>query len=104
MKRERYQYHFTNTIAMQDVEDTLMLSVIAAEALHGRSQVNLDATFRLNKKERTCEITMSTAVGRDIACIFTGFLTREFGEDAFIVKRLGESNPSQVKHRLNGRK
>ncbi|NIM21249.1 MAG: hypothetical protein GTN64_02325 [Candidatus Latescibacteria bacterium] len=72
---------------MRDVEDTLMLSVIAAEALHGRSQVHLDATFRLDTKQRVCEVIAGTEVGRDIARIFTGFLTREFGEDAFRIER-----------------
>ena len=87
-----YQYRFTNSVSMRDIEDTLMLSVIAAEALHGRSQVNLDATFHLDKKTRVCEVIAGTEVGQDIARIFTGFLAREFGEEAFEVKRLGESD------------
>ena len=89
MNREIYQYRFKNGTSMQDVEDTLMLSTIAAEALHGRSEVNLDAKFRLDRKKRICEVSAGTEVGRDIARIFTGFLTREFGEDSFRVECLG---------------
>jgi hypothetical protein len=75
---------------MEDIEETLLLSAIAAEALHGRSQVNLDANFKLDKKSRLCEIDADNPVGRDIATIFTGFIEREFGESAFNVKRVGK--------------
>lgn len=91
MKSDIYSYTFSNDLVMQDIEETLLLSVIAAEALHGRSKVNLDAKFRLDERQRTCEVDASNDVGRDIARIFTGLLTTEFGEAAFQVKRLGKS-------------
>ena len=63
---------------------------MATEALHGRSRVNLDAKFWLDEKQRVCEVDANDQVGRDIARIFTGFLTREFGEKAFTVERKTE--------------
>jgi hypothetical protein len=63
------------------------LAVLAAESLHGRSLVQLDASFRLDSKKRTCVVGASTEVGQTIARIFTGYLSREFGEGAFTVVR-----------------
>ncbi len=85
MARDIYEYRFVGTTPMRDVRDTLLLSVIAAEALHGRSEVNLDAKFRLDEKRRICEVGADNPVGQDIAKIFTGLLTKEFGEGAFKV-------------------
>ncbi len=98
VSKEIYQYHFAYSASMRDVEETLLLSVIAAEALHGRSLVRLDASFCMDEKKRSCIVDAGTEVGRHIARIFTGFLAREFGEDAFKVKRLGERKKPQTKH------
>ena len=92
MERESYRYRFADAASMQDVEETLLLSVIATEALHGRSKVNLDARFQLDNRQRTCEVDASNEVGRDIARIFTGLLTSQMGEDAFKVKRAALSH------------
>ena len=83
-----YRYKFSDEADMKGVEETLLLSVIAVETLHGRSRVNLDAEFQLDENERICEIDGSTRVGRDIARIFTGLLTGEYGERAFTVSRV----------------
>ena len=87
MAREMYEYQFDPSTPMREVRDTLMLSVIAAEALRGRSEVNLNARFHLDEKRRICEVAADNLVGQDIAKIFTGLLTKEFGEDAFKVER-----------------
>jgi hypothetical protein len=101
MNQEIYQYRFADHISIQDIEETLMLAVIATEALHGRTRVNLDAEFHLDKKKRTCEVSTGTDVGKDIARLFAGFLTREFGEDAFEVKRIVKSGLERIKQHAN---
>jgi len=88
MNQELYRYNFDSKIPIQEVEDSLLLAVLAAESLHGRSLVRLDASFRLNTKKRSCVVDSATEVGRAIARIFTGFLTREFGEESFKVERI----------------
>ena len=93
MIRDVYRYVFADTTSMQAVEDTLLLSVMATEALHGRSGVNLDAEFSLDLQKRRCVVDAGTEVGRHIARIFTGFMTREFGEDAFKVERKMKKAP-----------
>jgi len=87
MTSESYRYEFCRDLSMQDVEESLMLAALAVECLHGRSQLRLDASFRLDKARRRCVVDARSPVGRAIACIFTGFLMREFGEEAFTVKR-----------------
>jgi len=88
MNQELYKYNFDSKIPIQEVEDSLLLAVLAAESLHGRSLVRLDASFCLNPKKRSCVVDSATDVGRAIARIFTGFLTREFGEESFKVERI----------------
>ena len=90
MHREVYCYSFADTVPMAEVEETLLLAVIAAEGLHGRSRINLDASFWLLEEARVCEVDAGNDVGRDIARIFTGLLTTEIGESAFKVERMGK--------------
>lgn len=89
MNRELYRYNFDSKVPIRDIEESLLLAVLAAESLHGRSLVRLDASFCLDSHKRSCVVDAATEVGRAIARIFTGFLTREFGEEAFQVERVG---------------
>ena len=85
--KDVYRYSFEKDVPLQDVEESLLLAVLAAECLHGESRVRLDAGYYLDKQTRACVVDASTDVGRDICRIFTGFLSREFGEDSFRVER-----------------
>lgn len=87
MNRGIYKYNFNSTVPMNEVENSLLLAVMAAESLHGRTMVRLDASFCLDPNKRSCVVDATTEIGRAIARIFTGFLTREFGEEAFKVER-----------------
>ena len=91
MNREIYRYKFDSKVPIGDVEESLLLAVLAVESLHGRSLVQLDASFCLDVHKRSCVVDAATEVGRAIARIFTGFITREFGENAFKVKRVNEN-------------
>jgi hypothetical protein len=88
MADELYRYTFTRQAPADEVEATLLLSLFAVESLHGEDQACLDASFRLDRRKRACVIDASTAVGRDLARVFTGLLRREFGPDAFAVERV----------------
>lgn len=89
MNRDTYRYRFADNVPLQEVEESLLLAVLAVESLHGRSPVRLDAAFCLDREKRSCVVDAGSEVGRAIARIFTGFLTRQFGEDAFRVERPG---------------
>ena len=94
MKENVYLYRFAETVEMPDVADSLLLAVAAAEALHGRARVNLDAEFELSEENRVCRIDATNDVGQGIARIFVEYLSLEIGEDKFTVKQGGEWLPS----------
>ena len=83
-----YRYSFASSVQFEDVEASLVLAVIAVEGLHGESQVQLDAGHALDADKRQIVIDATTQVGRDLNRMFIGFVTREFGENAFEVERV----------------
>ena len=82
-----YRIRFKSQTPWEAVEDTLGVTAMAVESLLGRTALKLDATFRLNRADRSCVVDASTMAGRHIARIFVGLLARELGEDAFTVER-----------------
>jgi len=87
--RDIYRYRFNENVPLREAEESLLLAVLAVESLYGRSPVRLDAAFCLDREKRSCVVAAGSEVGRAIARIFTGFLTRQFGEEAFRVERGG---------------
>ena len=90
MSRDVYRYRFNRAAPMGDVRDSLHLAIFAAEGLHGRAQVRLDAGYHVDEEKRACVVDAAAPVGRTVAQVFTGLLTRQFGEDAFTVERVVE--------------
>ena len=88
MNRTRYRYEFEPEVSLHEVEESIALAILAAEGVHGEAQVRLDAGYAIDEPARACLIDASTAVGETIARVFTGFLRKEFGEDAFRVERV----------------
>ena len=97
MNHDIYRYEFSANVPLDEVEQSLALSVLTTESLHGRTRVRLDASFCIDKEKHACVVDAGTEVGRHIASIFTGYLTREFGENAFRVKRLVKNEKSNTK-------
>ena len=92
MERRLNRYRFTEAVPMQEAEDSLLLAVLAVEGIHGRSKVRLDASFTLDAEKRACVIDATTEVGQHISRVFTTFITKQFGEEAFRVERLPNEN------------
>ncbi|MCE5314042.1 MAG: hypothetical protein ABFD49_07205 [Armatimonadota bacterium] len=90
MDRLVYKYNFAKHVPVDDIEDSLMIAALAAEALHGRAAVKMDAYFCLDKKNRTCVVDAGTSIGCDIARILSTFVTRGYGESSFKVERAQE--------------
>src|SRR5689334_17338467 len=88
MSPELYRYTFTPDVPVEEVESTLLLALLAVEALYGEVQTRLDAAHFFDSDQRACVIDAGTAVGRDVNRLFVGFVRREFGEDAFRVERV----------------
>jgi len=94
--RDGYRYSFGDALPLPEAEKWLLLSVVAAESLHGRSPVRLDAAFCLDRQQRSCVVDATSEVGRAIALIYTGFLTHQFGESAFRVERVGPQQEADL--------
>ena len=90
MNRDVYRYRFSRETPMGEVRDSLHLAIFAAEGLHGRAQVRLDAGFLVDEQQHACVVDAATPAGRTVAQVFTGLLARQFGEDAFTVERVVE--------------
>jgi hypothetical protein len=92
MTKELYRYAFSPQVPLQEVEASLLLALLATEALHGEGPVRLDAAHFFDSDRRACVIGADTPVGRDFNRLFVGFVTREFGADAFAVERVAGVN------------
>ena len=95
MTSEIFRFTFKPEVPVDEVEGTILLSIVAAESLHGQPQVRLDAAYAIDPEKRCCVIDGSSEVGRDLVRIFTGFAIREFGDRAFSVARAEPKNRSQ---------
>lgn len=87
MESSVYRYRFPPSDDMAEVEASLVLSLYALEHLHGEPATRLEARTLLDADQRRCVVDAGTVVGRDLSRLFTGFLIREFGPDAFDVER-----------------
>src|SRR5688500_2831282 len=88
MNEPSYRYTIDPRVPIEEVEITLLLSVLGVEAIHGESQARLDAAHEFSAERRTVAIDAGTPVGRDLNKLFAGFLTKEFGASSFTVERV----------------
>ena len=88
MPSDVFRYRLADVVPAEEAEATLVLSILAVEALHGEAQARLDAGHAFDAERRTVVIDASTAVGRDFNRLFLGFLSREFGPGSFRVERV----------------
>jgi hypothetical protein len=99
MNGEIYRFKFDERVPLMEVRYSVVLAALAAEGVHGRAQVLLDAGHFIEEKTRVCIVDATTPVGRTIAQIFTGLVTREFGEEAFTVEQVVQPAEDQaVRH------
>jgi hypothetical protein len=91
MSKDIYRYEFKSDAQIEDIEESLLLAILATESLHGEAQVRLDAAHYLDTAKRACVIDARTDVGRDINRLFTGFIVKEFGEGAFKISRIDKA-------------
>ena len=87
-----YRYLFDSTVPMPELENTIVLAIIATESLHGETQARIDISHAFDAERRACVIDATTAVGRDFNRLFVGFVTREFGADCFKVERVANAS------------
>jgi hypothetical protein len=93
---QAYRYQIASAVPFSEVEESLLLAIIAGECLHGPSRARLEAAYCTDQKTRACVLDASTEVGRDIARIFTGLLTKAFGDRSFKLERVGAIDAETV--------
>lgn len=88
---EIYKYSFDPGVSLQDVEESLVLSIVSVESLHGAALARLEVSHFLDRERRQCVIDGSSGAGRDLNKLFVGLLLKEFGATAFEVRRVEKS-------------
>jgi hypothetical protein len=87
------KFVFEKHVNQQELHGCLILSLIACEAVYGKSAMRLEAGYKFDIEGRSLTVQTETAPGRSLARIVHDFCAREFGEDAFRV--LAPSNPAE---------
>jgi hypothetical protein len=99
MSQDRYRYAFDARVPAVEIEATLLIAIVATEALHGALPVRLDAGHVLDPKRRICVIDGTNEVGQDFNRLFAGLIVRQFGESAFVVQRVEEETTRRRRRR-----
>ena len=84
---------FGPEVSMVEVEGTLELARLAAQAIHGEERVELDAAACLDHEYRRVRIDTASSVGRTLALVFLGYARREFGRENVAVERVSPAQP-----------
>jgi len=87
MIREVYRFRFRSDIDLAEAESTLHLAIVAAEGLFGEAQTRMDVAYAVDPSITAVIVDASTEVGQAVSAIFTAFVLREFGRQAFDVRR-----------------
>lgn len=56
MTKTVYRFEFTDSVDMKDVEETLLLSILAVGYLHGESAIRLEVRYAVNAERRTAAV------------------------------------------------
>lgn len=80
-----HRFRFEPDVSLEEAETSLVLAIIAGEALHGQAAVRLSMRYLFGEEKRACVIDGDNEVARHVILIFTQFLIHEFGENAFHV-------------------
>jgi hypothetical protein len=82
------RFEFTPDVPSHEVEGTFRLALLATETLFGTDRVAIDAVYRIDLDTRAIDVDRSNNVGGTLALVFLGYLRREFGPEAFRMKRV----------------
>jgi hypothetical protein len=94
MIRTVYRFEFTEGPDMKDVEETLLLSILAVGCLHGESAIRLDVGYAIDPERRVAAIDGTTPSGSAVARVFTGLSIHEFGDENFSIARVDAPLPA----------
>jgi hypothetical protein len=87
--KQVYRFTFPRKTPPSQIEQALSEAIHAVECIHGPNRVRLGMGYYMSKGQ--CVIDTETEVGRQVAQVFTGLISRELGEDGFSVERVAPS-------------
>lgn len=81
----------------ETVEADVALAIFAAECLHGRPRVRMEASYLVND-DGGCVLQVNGEAGESVARVFAGLCAARFGEEAYLVQRIEpKSEPDEVR-------
>ncbi len=90
MNQSVFRFEFEKQADLTEVEATLQLAILAAQGLFGEACVRTEVAYHLDTDKRVVLLDGRTTSGEAVVRIFTAFITREFGDDAFHVRRTSQ--------------
>ena len=96
MPRQLYRFTIDDSVALEDVESSLVLALMGVESLHGAERTRLEAAHALDRDTRILVVDASSQVGGDLNRLLVGYLRREFGDDAFRVESIDSAAQSEA--------
>ena len=88
MRTDIYRFTFAGAVDLVEAEGTLQLAILATEGLLGEACVRMEASYHVDAPRCAVLIDGGTPAGNAVVRIFTALVTREFGPDAFSVRRV----------------
>ncbi len=89
----KHRFEFNEDIDLEQAEQTLHLTLFGVEGLYGPARVRLEVCYELDATAHVITVSGATDVSEAVARVFTSFLSREFGEDAFRVRAVAPPTP-----------
>ena len=94
MRCVEYRFQFSPEVDLSEAEDTLRLSLLAAEEPFGEAKVRTEVTFSVHPLQAELHVTGCANIVESVAQICTSLLTHEFGREAFRVRREPSAEPA----------
>ena len=84
------RFEFNKNITKEDIEDLISTAVITAECTFGEAKVRINAGYLISGSKAVVDV--SSKVGEHIAEVFTGLITKKFGEESFYLERVRDES------------
>lgn len=93
MSKTVYRYQFEPDVPLEEAETSLIMAIVAAEALYGQPAVRLSLRYLFSEEKRVCVVDGDNEIALQVVMIFTQFLLRQFGDDAFQITQPAKGRP-----------
>lgn len=94
MSATEYRFQFKPDVDLSEAEDTMRLSLLAAEGLFGEARVRTEVSYTVDPLRAEILVVGDAPVGEAVTQIFTSLLSHEFGRGAFTVRRESARQPA----------